>query len=153
MKIEIKNLKIAKFASEETLCFQCSIIIDGKNAGTASNDGHGACNRYHFKDRETEKRFMEYCESLPPVQFDGGSLPSDADLVIGGLIDKIESEREFKRWCRKKTVFRIKGDKAGEWRAVNIEYGAKAVDWIRKKHGDTVEEILNERFSPKATQP
>ena len=47
MKITVKNLKVAEFASEETLCFTATVYIDGKMAFTAKNDGHGGCNFYH----------------------------------------------------------------------------------------------------------
>lgn len=41
MKVELKNIKIAKFASEETLCFEATIYIDGKRSGTVKNNGWG----------------------------------------------------------------------------------------------------------------
>lgn len=43
MKITLKNLKVAKFMSQETLCYQATIYVDDKKAGTAENEGHGGC--------------------------------------------------------------------------------------------------------------
>lgn len=40
-KITLKGLKIAKFASEETLCYEATVYIDGKALCIASNQGHG----------------------------------------------------------------------------------------------------------------
>jgi len=47
MKIELKNVKHSEFASRETDCFQASVYIDGKKAGTVGNDGQGGCNHYN----------------------------------------------------------------------------------------------------------
>lgn len=41
MKITLKNFKHAAFASEETLCFEASVYIDGKKIAKANNDGKG----------------------------------------------------------------------------------------------------------------
>ena len=40
-KIELKNLKTAEFASEETHCFEATVYLDGKRFCIASNQGHG----------------------------------------------------------------------------------------------------------------
>ena len=45
MKIDLKNLKFAEFASQETNCFSATVYIDGVKATTISNDGHGGPNR------------------------------------------------------------------------------------------------------------
>lgn len=43
MSITVKNVKIAEFMSEETLCFTATVYQDGKRIGEAKNDGHGGC--------------------------------------------------------------------------------------------------------------
>lgn len=40
-RITLKNLKVADFASEETLCFTATIVFDGTPIAEARNDGHG----------------------------------------------------------------------------------------------------------------
>ena len=55
-KIELKNIKYAAFASEETNCYKATLYVDGKRFAYLSNDGHGACDRqepiepYTYKD-------------------------------------------------------------------------------------------------------
>lgn len=46
IKITLKNLKYAAFASEETSCFSATVYCDGKRLCTARNDGHGGCDSY-----------------------------------------------------------------------------------------------------------
>ena len=51
MKITLKNVKVHRDLSEETLCFSASIYLDGKKAGTVSNRGCGGCNVHYWKNR------------------------------------------------------------------------------------------------------
>lgn len=44
--VELKNLKYAAFASEETSCFEATVYIDGKRFCMASNQGQGGCDSY-----------------------------------------------------------------------------------------------------------
>ena len=41
MKIELKKIKVYDRMSEETTAFTADVYINGKNVGTAKNDGHG----------------------------------------------------------------------------------------------------------------
>ena len=41
MKLELKNLKHAEFASQETNCFEAKLYINGVFSATLTNDGHG----------------------------------------------------------------------------------------------------------------
>ena len=41
MEIELKKVKICKFMSEETLCYEAEVWVDGEKAGYAENEGHG----------------------------------------------------------------------------------------------------------------
>lgn len=40
-RITLKNLKVADFASEETMCFSATVVFDGTPIAEARNDGHG----------------------------------------------------------------------------------------------------------------
>jgi hypothetical protein len=41
LKIEIRSLKFSALASQDSNCFEATIYIDGKRAGSAHNAGHG----------------------------------------------------------------------------------------------------------------
>ena len=41
MKLELKNIKVAAFASEETHCYEASLWVDGVRVGRVANEGHG----------------------------------------------------------------------------------------------------------------
>ena len=141
MKVEVKNVKINNVMSEETLCFSASVYIDGKRAGEVCNRGHGGCNNYHWFDRELGKKFVKFANEQD-TEFD---FEKD-DHLIGELVDDYEEQKEVRGWCRKQTVFRLKGEEKGAYRTLTVKYGEKAKKYIEDKYGDKVDEIVNERF-------
>ena len=44
--LEIKGIKHAAFASQETHCFEGSLYLNKKKIGVVSNEGHGGCDRF-----------------------------------------------------------------------------------------------------------
>jgi len=59
-RIEIKNVKYAAHASQETHCFQATVYVDGERFAIASNEGHGGCdNLYPVKKDVSRADFMD----------------------------------------------------------------------------------------------
>jgi hypothetical protein len=109
MKIEVRNVKHAAFASEETICFEATVYIDGVKAGTASNEGHGGCNRYH--PHSLGERLEAYAKTLPEtdsnlVEDDGKPImiQPDADCVIGDILSDALLRRDLQRLLKTKVV-------------------------------------------------
>ncbi len=149
MKIELKNVKVAEFASEETTCFQASIYIDGKKEATVSNAGRGGCNIYRFTDRKVEDKFKEFCNSQPPIQgeYAGGekyTLDMNPDLYIGELLGNYELHKRCKTLCKKKTLFRLKEDDDTVARAVNMPFSPDVKQYLIARYGDRLKVIINE---------
>lgn len=152
MEITVKNLKIAEFASEETLCFEATVYIDGVRAFTAYNQGHGGCNMYHpvnEKGREllaaAEKWAKEQpevvCEDLhdphnPKEKF---SYQPDLDHFVDKAVNTFDIQRRIKRDLGKKlTIYRD-----GKIYTVNCKPNeAKGRLYVQKNHPDAV--ILND---------
>ena len=150
MKVELKNVKVCEWASKETTCFTASIYIDGKRVGTVENNGRGGCNYYDFKDRKIEQEFYEYCRSLPAVEFMNEPLPMNDEIFIGELLQKYSENQQYKNWCKKEYVFRLKCDKEGEFRTVKKVQGftlERFKEWLQNKYGNKVDYILNEKIA------
>jgi hypothetical protein len=47
MQIELKNIKYADWASEETTCYRATIYINGVKVGETFNSGQGEPDRVH----------------------------------------------------------------------------------------------------------
>jgi hypothetical protein len=124
MKITIKNLKIAKFASEETLCFEATVYVDGKRSFTASNDGHGACNFYHGN-----RANINAAEVWAKYQPDGL-----LDYIIDELIEEVEITREVKK-IRRKLAISVDGQIL-VWKCKPENEAGRA--FIAKRHPDAI---------------
>lgn len=103
MKIELKNVKYAAFASQETSCFEATVYIDGQRTGTVANDGHGGSNRYH--PYALQKILDGHGATLPPHIGDGFSLSIDADILIGELLNIALAKKELTRLMSKRVLF------------------------------------------------
>lgn len=119
-RITIKKLKVAKFASEETLCMSAEVYFDGKLLGTAQNDGHGGntnlyrtpkCPQSLIDDAET------WAKSLPdvvarlsddPANTETFTYKMDLEHVIDELVQEELAAKElaaaFKRSLKKVTL-------------------------------------------------
>ncbi len=119
MKIEIRNLKFSAFASEETHCFEATVYIDGKRAGTARNAGHGGPTDIH--PRECLERLNAHAATLPKVVSD---IPDEKDptgfftyapsgeSLVDDLVAEALIERDLKKALAKRVLFTVAG-KAG----------------------------------------
>lgn len=68
-EITVKNVKIAEFMSEETICFTATVYENGKKIGDAKNDGQGGStfvylDRPHSKTYEDEAEIEEKVDEL-----------------------------------------------------------------------------------------
>ena len=120
MKVELKAVKFYPSLSEETNCFQATIYVDGKKAGTAENRGTGGPTDYHFADATVEAAFCAYAKSLPAIQStiknEDGSLfsyPMNGEHLIDELFEQHlkgkDAARIAKVAAQEKARFTAKG--------------------------------------------
>lgn len=106
-KIELKNLKHSEFASQETYCFEASVYIDGKKAGTVSNQGCGGCHSYHPNTLYTILKAE--ADKLPPEEVDLGgqifTMKPDADTIISELVTEALQAKDLKLAMRRRILF------------------------------------------------
>lgn len=111
MKVELTKVKYAAFASQETSCFQATVVIDDKVAGHVRNDGHGGAN--HYEPRSVEDALNAHAKTLPPLKarHEGErDLDMDADLFIGGLLTDHLLSEQMKRKLRSHVLYAEKGE-------------------------------------------
>ena len=143
MKVEVKSYRTCAGRNGPDAAFSCTLWIDGKKVAEVTNSGSGGCNSYFWKDPSKEAAFSEWCrERYPEEEFEV------EDHAIAVLLDELETEKMLKRTCRTKTVVRLRGeedflvDKA-KWKGNEDRMRAM----LRSKHGDQIEEIVNERYA------
>jgi hypothetical protein len=167
MKIDIKNYRSC--GGNETDAFSCILYLDGKKAAEVSNDGNGGMNMTRWLDRDLQRAFLAHCVTVARPIMDSWSagLPdakptSDEtfamyckseeviDVVVNDFLGKMAEEKQLKRLCKTKVVFRLKGDRDGEWRGFKADWTTQkdsAKARLVKDFGDQLAEIANERFS------
>ncbi len=153
MKITLKNVKHAEFASQETHCFSATVYIDGAKAGTVENSGHGGPNSYWPHSVQTQ---IDTCaKTLPKIKCDFNDdtgqpvmMEVDAEILIGNLVNEFLKQRDLKRLCARKTAYRLKGETygEGEYLVVNRKFDAAIKAALVKRHGTEIA-FLNEEVN------
>src|SRR5829696_3496700 len=148
MKIELRNVKIARSLSEETTAYTATIYVDGKPAFHASNHGHGGADMYHAVAGYTGPSEAEIsawlAENAPPMGpydpnpatralYDNGT-SCDLELFVGRLLGAHEAAAERKRIEKKldrllaeKIVAVTKGGELTTWKAAPTAANLAAV--------------------------
>ncbi|VFR33634.1 FIG01218499: hypothetical protein [plant metagenome] len=123
--ITLKNLKVAEFASEETLCFSATVLFDDVAVAEARNDGHGGSTFLHALQgkRDLLSEAEQFAKALPPATLDCGVSDEDdnplivdvtLDFLVDQLADTMHGDRKlraaFSRDIGNKVLF-IKGGK------------------------------------------
>lgn len=152
-KIEVRNLKHAAFASEETHCFEATVYVDGKKFCRASNEGRGGADLYEPLKREqggTKKlheRIEQIGQRLPQTDLSDIGLEGMSDydgrtrfeIAVGHAVNNALIARDIKRDFRRKVLF--------------VDPSFSGVRFIKPKNKSNIEkakEVACERY-PNAT--
>jgi hypothetical protein len=111
LTVELRNLKYAAFASQETACFEAALYVNGKRAGTVGNDGNGGPNSY--SDDVVRERLDSYAATLPPKvwKFTSGgteretTIEQGADTLIDRALDTALRTKDLQRALRTSVMF------------------------------------------------
>ena len=141
--IQLKNVKIAWNMSEETTAFTASLYINGKKAADVKNEGTGGDNYPRFLDRELQKEFYEFCQTIP---YPGESFNMTYDSFIGDLLTEWISNDDWKKACKKGITVIFKRHAKGEYSTIKGAYTPARAQQVRDHYGDELVEIINERF-------
>lgn len=118
-RITLAKLKVAKFMSEETLCFEADVFFDGKLVGRAHNDGHGGCTSVHAvrggAHNEVYQAAEAYAKSLGPITgkpfADGEAFTYEVTLdhvvddLANALLLRRDVEAQLRRGFKKKAIY------------------------------------------------
>ena len=130
--IELKNLKYSEFASQETYCFEASVYIDGKKAGTVSNQGCGGSHSYH--PNTLYQLLKAEADKLPPHEWrlneEVLTIQPDADTIISELVTEALAIKDLKSGMRRRILFIGENGEVFETQAMTA--AALAVQLVRK---------------------
>ena len=115
MKIELRGIKYSAFASQETLCYEASIYIDGVRVGTVDNDGRGGSDNVH--PWEVAERIDEYAKKLPKFTCEWidketgkpGEIHQNHEIIFGELMNDHLIKKDLKGFLASKIVYTSDG--------------------------------------------
>lgn len=143
MNFQIKNFKSQR--GIEGIGFYCTLWIDGVKAAEVIDEAHGGPYHWHWFDHDAERRWTKYVSEQPesPSLFSG--LPpskADEDEVMADIVERYELTKK----CKNKTLYRVKGQKEGEYWSEKVPFTPQVAERLRNEQPDLVE-ILNETIS------
>ncbi len=144
LDITISGLKTTALV-DDSAPFSCTVLVNGVRAFIASDDGHGGTYRFdplNARGKELLGKAEAYATSLPPVDVEGESMPSDLEILIGRLVDREEERAQLRRWARAAVVYRTPQMHDGEYATISGAYTVAIKAQILAEHPDA--EILNE---------
>ena len=143
MKLELKNIKVCKWASEETHCYQAVVYVNGKPAIGVSNEGHGGGDSQWAIDSNNRTIVDEvntWCEkNLPKWKGHGDEMyPTDLEIWCGDEVNKYlvqkAHKQSFNRNIKKKIMY-IENDKlAGMYFKNTNVLTEKHFEFFKKKY-------------------
>jgi hypothetical protein len=150
---------VKSFTGREGYGFECSLYKNGKRIGTVTDTASGGMIDFYL-DKGEEEILDKYCASLPKKQWSEDTMLTkeqwdkfwkdgkkiDKDDFVTSLVTKWETQKEYKKWCRKKTVFRISDDKQGEFRTISQPFDSKIKAHLEKKYEGKGLRIINEEI-------
>lgn len=142
---EVKGVK--SFIGLEGYGFNATLYRDGKKVAFVIDDANGGCYNFDFVSNEAENEFNAYIKTLPEIEFQGSKLTVDSDIFVGELVEQYETGKKLKSWCKTKTVFILKSDKAGEYRTVLHVYTDAVRKFLESKYKDDLLEVVNLRYA------
>ncbi len=136
MQIELKNIKHAAFASEETNCYRASLYVDGKKIGEVSNEGRGGPDRFQG-DTAAFARADEWCRTNLPKwslpEFSDKEYETDLEHHFGSLLETWQYTRDYKRAIKTKVLL-IYPDKPGVYEIKHRGQAERIVEKLQAQH-------------------
>jgi len=114
-ELELKGIKHAAFASQETHCYEASVYFNGKKIGVVSNEGHGGCDDftpsgesdYLHKVKLWNTLEQRIAEDHPQYHMEWDDSMNDMTLEIWCVeqVNKWLAHKDFKKYMKSKVVF------------------------------------------------
>jgi hypothetical protein len=104
MDIQLTKIKHAKFASQETECFQAVLVVDGVPCAIARNEGFGGPTNFDPLPGQHKRLSAAegWVKELPPIPADpklgySMELPMNLELYVGDLLADWMRSRDLTR--------------------------------------------------------
>ena len=160
----VKNARSCK--GNEGIAYSATIYYEGKRFAELMNDGNGGSTVYHLVDRgrfhesKPVRDLVDWIRTKPAylAEYLGENVDLNerwhvehaVDAYFSWLLDRIDEDKALRRLCKTKVLFRVRGDRQGEWHTMRADWKTKETEiraYLAKNYGDRIIEIANERFT------
>ena len=140
---KVKNVK--SFQGLEGYGYECSLYKDGKKVGTVTDTAGGGMVDFYL-DKGEKEILDAHCMTLPKwgSEYGDNEYDTDCDIFLGSLVEDFDRQKQYRKWCRKSTVFRIDGDKKGNFRTLPHHYTTQMKFQLEVKYKGKGLVIVNE---------
>ena len=145
--------KIKTFPGHEGTALDCDLAVDGVVTAHFHDAGDGGGPLIHPVPGQAEQfdaleAAIKVMPPKPVIEAEERALwpdgmPVDLDLLVWEAFDANERMKEFRRWCRTQTCYRLTRDELGSYRCLKTIYTEKVGEQLRGRFPQ-LEEILNE---------
>jgi hypothetical protein len=173
MSYEVKGVKTLN--TDDGFAYSATLYRDGIKVAVVNHDGFGGEPMIHWDDYKQSRVTVDWVnddgnpfqiERCTPEEaklyeflrgktwtmedcgekFEGKKFQVGLAHYIDELVTDFDNDKRFKRMCKNSTLYRLKGSDKGSWTAISTPFTQKMKDELVAKHGDKLEEILNERY-------
>lgn len=144
-RISLSNVHVARFASEETACFNAVLCFDGIRVCEVSNDGKGGADHHRPLKGETYAQMAprlalvnEWVATLT-YEFDDRTFPHSIETAVGEALEAHQLEKRFERHMRSHLVY-TRSDEPGQVFLAKVPKDKHSValeSWRNKRPGIT----------------
>lgn len=158
----VKGIKT--FTGMEGIGYNCGLYKGNKKVAEVTDPATGGPIDFYWTDMGKQPRVSMKQRGFDETEFDRPCTPFEKEFLefiaengdgswmademwISNAVNAALQEKEYKKWCRQGTVFRLRSDKPGTWGVLKQKWTKAVSEALKKRHGDELEEILNERFA------
>jgi hypothetical protein len=138
--------------------FACELWMDGALAAHVIDEGGGGPPLYQWASRETAAEVLDHIKTLPEKTYpadpkhginEAFSHPADQESFIWDLVAAHLEDKRVRRAAKTKLLFKLKSDAGTDvaYRTLKTPYSEQAAEFVRKKYGDDLLEIINETLA------
>ena len=104
MNLQLKNIKVHHGLSQETLCFEASVYLEGKRIGTIANRGCGGANEIGISATDVKRIESWLAKNQTYKGYDGETKPMNFELWSFLEAERHTQEKDLKSKLKSKVL-------------------------------------------------
>ena len=90
---EVKNVKISKLLSRDSIAFTCKLYVNGKYVADCGDEGNGGNMDILYVNEKNKTLFNEFIKYIESQKCEGYDFNNNLDIVVEDMINDYEYEQ------------------------------------------------------------